>query len=41
MIYESEIQRSYSSGGDVLAAWGVYTVFVAGLIGYSLVHVFV
>ncbi len=41
MTYEPEIQRSYSNGGDVLAAWGVYIAFVAGLMGYSLLHVLV
>jgi hypothetical protein len=41
MTYEPEIQRSYSNWGDVLAAWGVYFVFVAGWTGYGLVQVFV
>jgi hypothetical protein len=41
MTYEPEIQRSYSNGGDVLAAWGVYIAFVVGLVGYAVVHVLV
>ncbi len=41
MTYEPEIQRSYSDGGDVLAAWGVYIAFVVGLVGYALAHVFI
>jgi hypothetical protein len=40
MTYEPEIQRSYSNGGDVVAAWGLYTVVVLGLIAYAVAHLF-
>lgn len=38
MTYEAEIQKSYSNGEDVVAAWGLYTVVVLGLIAYALAH---
>lgn len=38
MTYEAEIQKSYSDGEDVVAAWGLYTVVVLSLIAYAWAH---
>jgi hypothetical protein len=40
MTYKPEIQKSYSDGGDVLAAWALYIIVVCGLAGYALANVF-
>ena len=40
MTYEPEIEKSYSDGGDVMAAWAVYIIVVCGLAGYALVTIF-
>ena len=38
MTYETEILKSYANGEDVVAAWGMYSVVVLGLIAYALAH---
>ncbi len=40
MTYEPEIQKSFSDGADVVAAWAVYIIVVFGLAGYALANVF-
>ena len=40
MTYEADIQKSYSNGEDVVAAWGLYTVVVLGLIACAFAHLF-
>ncbi len=40
MTYEPEIEKSFSGGGDVVAAWAVYIIVVFGLAGYALANVF-
>ncbi len=40
MTYDSEIQKSYTDDGDILAAWVIYIIVVVGLVGYALVNVF-
>lgn len=37
---DSEIHKSYTDDGDVMAAWAIYIVVVVGLVGYALVNVF-
>lgn len=40
MTYETDIQNSYANGEDVVAAWGVYTVALLGLVAYAVIHLF-
>ncbi len=37
---DSEIHKSYTDDGDILAAWVIYIVVVVGLVGYAFVNVF-
>ncbi len=37
---DSEIHKSYTDDGDILAAWVIYIVVVVGLVGYALINVF-
>ncbi len=37
---DSEIHKSYTDDGDVVAAWAIYIVVVVGLVGYAFVNVF-
>jgi hypothetical protein len=40
MTYETESRDTDRPEPDVLSAWGVYILTVAGLAMYSLVHLF-
>ncbi len=40
MTDDSEIHKSYTDDGDVVAAWVIYIIVVVGLLGYGLINVF-